>query len=112
MPVEKGTDVNLAVQMVMDAAANRFDFAVLVSTDSDFVGLCRTIREQFGKGIFLIVPPKMDRGGVKRKTGVDALKGEVDGVIHILPAHLASAQMPEKFQGRDGIIHEMPRRWR
>ena len=107
-PEEKRTDVNLAVRMTADAAADRFDFAVLVSTDSDFVGLCQMIRgRQFGKSVFLALPPQGDRQDMQ------ALRDNVDGTVDILEAHLASSQLPDQFPAADGKrSHEKPRSWR
>ena len=126
IPVEKQTDVNLAAQMVADAARNRFDFAVLVATDSDYVGACRMVRGAFGKTVLLAVNPKMDRtrGGrgrrrgeqgaeSPRKKGVDSLKAEADGVVHILPGALKQSQLPDEFPAANGKgVHRKPREWR
>ena len=44
---EKQTDVNIAVQMMVDAHQNNFDVAVLISGDSDLVPPISVIRQLF-----------------------------------------------------------------
>ena len=47
-PKEKQTDVNITVQMLNDAWENKYTHGVLLSSDSDFVELLRTIRDDRG----------------------------------------------------------------
>ncbi len=44
-PQEKQTDVNITVQMLNDAWENKYNHGVLISSDTDFVNLLRTIRD-------------------------------------------------------------------
>ncbi len=54
---EKGSDVNIAVQMINDAWADRFDCAALISNDSDLEEPLKIIKSQFPeKKIFLLSP--------------------------------------------------------
>lgn len=46
---EKGSDVNLASHLLMDAFDNAYDCAVLITNDSDLVVPVRYVRERFGK---------------------------------------------------------------
>jgi len=46
---EKGSDVNLATQLLHDAHMNRFDVAVVVSNDSDLLGPIKIVRNELGK---------------------------------------------------------------
>jgi len=56
--LEKGTDVNIAVQMLNDAYQDRCDQLVLVTADSDLAPALRIIRETFpDKKTFVYVPP-------------------------------------------------------
>jgi len=54
---EKQTDVNLALNMVLDARNNQFDLCYLVSSDSDFVPALKKVKEM-GKQCGLIIPPQ------------------------------------------------------
>lgn len=51
---EKGSDVNLASHLLVDAFDNLFDAAVIVSNDSDLAEPIRLVRERFGKTIGLL----------------------------------------------------------
>lgn len=56
---EKMTDVNIAVQMLSDAFQDQFDVALLVSADSDLVGLITTLRQLFPlKRVIVAFPPR------------------------------------------------------
>lgn len=45
---EKGSDVNLATRLLVDAAAGAFDLALVVSNDSDLEMPVRAVREIYG----------------------------------------------------------------
>ena len=49
-PVEKGWDVNLAVDMMSMAYKNLYDVAILVSADGDFASACQCVKD-LGKHI-------------------------------------------------------------
>jgi len=49
-PVEKGCDVNLAVDMMSMAYKNLYDVAILVSSDGDFASACQCVKD-LGKHI-------------------------------------------------------------
>jgi uncharacterized LabA/DUF88 family protein len=49
--VEKATDVNLALDLVLDAQAEIYDEAFLISNDGDFSGAVKASIERFGKQI-------------------------------------------------------------
>jgi uncharacterized LabA/DUF88 family protein len=49
--VEKATDVNLALDLVLDAQAGVYDEAYLVSNDGDFSGAVMAVRERFNRKI-------------------------------------------------------------
>lgn len=55
---EKGSDVNLATQLLHDAHKDAFDVAVVVSNDSDLVGPIRIVREEMGKSVGALNPHK------------------------------------------------------
>ena len=53
---EKGSDVNLAVQLLHDAWHNRFDCAVVVSNDSDLAESLKLVKVEHKKVVGLINP--------------------------------------------------------
>lgn len=52
--VEKATDVNLALDIVLDAQANIYDEAYLISNDGDFSGAVGAVIERFEKKIVYV----------------------------------------------------------
>ena len=49
--VEKATDVNLALDLVLDAQADEYDESFLISNDGDFSGAVEAVRERFSKNV-------------------------------------------------------------
>lgn len=49
--VEKATDVNLALDLVLDAQADEYEEAYLISNDGDFSGAAKASIERFSKTI-------------------------------------------------------------
>lgn len=49
--VEKATDVNLALDIVLDAQADEYDEAFIISNDGDFSEAVKAIRERFSKKV-------------------------------------------------------------
>jgi len=56
-PSEKMTDVNIAVNMLVDAYEDRFDLAYLISGDSDLSGPIKEIRQKFPSKIIIAAFP-------------------------------------------------------
>jgi len=52
--VEKATDVNLALDLVLDAQADIYDEAFLISNDGDFSGAVKAVIERFNKKIIYV----------------------------------------------------------
>lgn len=53
---EKRSDVSLAAHLLVDAFNDRYDMAVLVTNDSDFVEPIQVVRGQFNKRVAVISP--------------------------------------------------------
>lgn len=53
---EKQTDINIALQIYEDAIYDRFDKAILVSADTDFIPAIRKVKN-LGKEVLLLLPP-------------------------------------------------------
>jgi len=51
-PEEKGSDVNLAIQMVRDAALNEVDALFVISDDSDIARALNIVRHEMNKKVF------------------------------------------------------------
>ena len=52
--VEKATDVNLALDLVLDAQSNYYDEAYLISNDGDFSGAVKAAIERFEKEVVYV----------------------------------------------------------
>ena len=52
--VEKATDVNLALDLVLDAQSREYDEAYLISNDGDFSGAVKAAIERFGREIVYV----------------------------------------------------------
>jgi hypothetical protein len=53
---EKGSDVNLACHLLLDAFQDKFDVAAVLSNDSDLVEPMRIATEVLGKPVGLLSP--------------------------------------------------------
>ena len=53
---EKGSDVNLATEMLCDGFNNKYEMAVLVSNDSDFQPVLKAIKKKLKKDVAVINP--------------------------------------------------------
>lgn len=88
---EKGSDVNLAVQMLNDAWLNKYDCAVVVSNDSDMAESMKMIREHHPKKVLGLVTP-----GQKTRTS-EQLKMHAHFIKKIRNSVLKHCQLPDKI---------------
>lgn len=126
-PEEKKTDVNLAINMVLDARNNRFDKGYLVSSDSDFVPALEMVKS-LGKLPGLIIPPqiplKLSYGTVIKATNTNELERvclkkniielEFKKLLdHILPKEVIDPKtnivtiMPNEYMTQEQIKNKM-----
>jgi uncharacterized LabA/DUF88 family protein len=100
---EKMTDVNIATQILIDAYADRFDMAMLISGDSDLVPPIRAVHELFNKKrVFVAFPPKRHNSSV-------ALVSK--GSMIIGRKKLSDSQFNEEVQKHDGFRLRRPKEW-
>lgn len=105
VPVEKQSDVSLGTQLGLDAGRDRFDTALIVSTDSDFVGAIRLVREAYPeKRIIVTLPP----GRYEQAQG---LSDAATGSYEIWPDSLKRAQLPDTVQLANGELVHRPLAW-
>lgn len=105
VPVEKQSDVSLGTQLGLDAGRDRFDTALIISTDSDFVGAIRLVKEAYPeKRIIVALPP----GRYER---AQDLLDMATGSFRIYPAALKRAQLPDDIQTRNGQWVHRPAAW-
>lgn len=98
---EKGSDVNLATLLLMDAVDNLFDCAVIVSNDSDLKEPISQVRNRFGKTIGILNPHKF---------ASQALKPLAHFIKPIRSSALANSQFDNQLTDGVGTFHK-PARW-
>lgn len=93
---EKGSDVNLATYLLMDAADDLYDVAVVISNDSDLKEPIRLVRSRFSKRIVLL--------GARATRISGALRPLADFVRQFGPSALAAAQFPNSLTDSVGTF--------
>lgn len=98
---EKGSDVNLAVQLLHDAHLNRFDCAVIVSGDSDLLMPVKIVRNEINKVVGVLNP---------QRHPCAVLKASATFYKHLRPNFVAAAQFPETLTDARGTFSR-PSAW-
>jgi uncharacterized LabA/DUF88 family protein len=100
---EKGSDVNLAVHLVNDAWADRFDLALVLSQDTDLKEPLRIVTQERGKRVGLVW---LDgRQADARMAAVSTF------VRNIRPASLRVSQFPDPIPRNLGAPIAKPVSW-
>lgn len=101
---EKKSDVNLAVEMVLDAAQNQADAYVVITGDSDQVGAIEAVRYQCKKPVLVFNP----------HTGVSIHLKKAASYYKNIPRDLpAMCQLPDEIQvGTKGNVIRRPLAWK
>ncbi|MCY3957248.1 MAG: NYN domain-containing protein [Chloroflexi bacterium] len=99
---EKGSDVNLATYLMLDAARRAFQSAYVVSNDTDLVEPIRLVRSEFGRPVH-VIRPKIG-SFTHRMNRATTTYSELD---HSL---LPQCQFPEQLVDGHGCFHR-PRDW-
>lgn len=97
---EKGSDVNLAVDLLYDCTKGVYDCAVVISNDSDLARSMMYARQDFGKRIVLVNPTRRPVSGKLRP-----LAHEVKDIRQKI---LAVSQFPNKITTGGGSVHRPP----
>ena len=99
---EKRSDVNLAVNAMLDAARNKADCFMIISGDSDQAGTIEALRYEFGKSVLVFNPHTTVSEHLKRISSYYA---------HIQPSVLAECQMPDVVSLASGRTIHRPPAW-
>lgn len=97
---EKGSDVNLASMLLLDAYNGEFDTAVVVSNDSDLLLPIRLVVSDFHKPVGVLDPA--DRGS-------RSLAAAATYYRRLHRGDLAKSQFPEDMTDRHGPFRRPPR---
>ena len=99
---EKGSDVNLAVQLLHDAYQARYECAVIISGDSDLLTAIKIVMEDLKKPVGVINPQRRQ---------CQVLLKQATFYKHINRASVLSAsQFPDNFFDTRGLITK-PKEW-
>jgi len=105
---EKGSDVKLASQLLLDGFQDAYDMAILFTNDSDLAMPIRLARYELGKriGVFLTSrPPDPSRPGSQ-----DLMKYANFHKL-VTADMLATSQFPDSFTGENGKLIARPPGW-
>ncbi len=91
---EKGSDVNLATYLIMDAYEKDFDAAVVITDDSDLVEPIRIVRNKLGHHVTVLSP----RGKSWELSKAATRFRKID------VKHLAASQFPTTLTDANGTI--------
>ena len=98
---EKGSDVNLATQLLVDAYHDDYEIAVVVSNDSDLLMPIQVVTREFKKPVGLLNP---------QKNPSHALLPHVAFIKQIRPGVLAKSQFPKTLRDKRGSFSK-PASW-
>jgi uncharacterized LabA/DUF88 family protein len=98
---EKGSDVNIASHLLLDAHLSLFDQAIIVSNDSDLLTPIRFVRKNFGKRVGVLNPHRRPS---------QVLLREADFLRTIRAGAVAGAQFPDQMSDQNGKFSR-PARW-
>jgi uncharacterized LabA/DUF88 family protein len=102
---EKGSDVNLATHLVLDACRGAYEVAMIISNDSDLQEPMRVVKHDLGKRVGLITP-------VKGKQPMNPqLRQHADFVKRVGDSVLRASQFPATMTDNGGRFHQ-PAKWK
>lgn len=100
---EKMTDVNIAVEILIDAYSDKYDTALLVTGDSDLVPPINAVHNFFKqKRVFVAFPPNRYNVSVNHAAR---------GSLTIGRKKLKDAQFPDNVKKEDGFTLKRPDTW-
>lgn len=107
VPQEKGSDVNFATHLIVDASKNLYDMAAVFTNDSDLTEPLRAVRYDFGKKIYLFITSNREH----RRASKNLMKAA--NYSKFVPEEiLASSLLPEKIVTSRGTTIFMPLSWK
>ncbi len=100
---EKGSDVNLAAQMLLDGFKNDYECAVVVSNDSDLLRPIQMTIRELGKTVGVLAPTRNEHPS-------RSLSANATFIKHIRPHVLAASQFPPTLTDKRGTFNK-PHNW-
>lgn len=101
---EKMTDVNLAIQLLVDAVDDAYDVALVISGDSDLTTPVQRVRARYPhKRIIIAFPPKRHSAQLQKAA---------TGYTRIGEDKLRKSQLPATLTKADGHVLSRPATWK
>ena len=97
---EKGSDVNLAVNMVHDAHLGLYDIAIVLSNDSNLIGAVKIVKG-LDKLVGILCPSEVVTEPLKRAASFTRILNRDD---------LRASEFPKVLQDCKGVFHR-PNKW-
>ena len=91
---EKGSDVNLAINLIIDAYENKYEEALVISNDTDLTNAIRYTKKILKKKIYIVNPHILVDSGVHIKLKIASTK-----ILTYDKSILSKCQLPEKIEG-------------
>ncbi len=99
---EKGSDVNLAVDLLYDCVKGLYECVVVISNDSDLARAMMLVRADYGKRIVLVNPTRRPVSG--------KLRPLADQIKDVRQKILESSQFPDQVAIGAGTVRR-PAKW-
>lgn len=100
---EKGSDVNLATQLLIDSFKENYEVAAVLTNDTDLYEPIRFATQEMHKVVGLLSPVPSPASSLVKVASF---------VRHIREAHLEAAQFPPSLKLPSGEVVNRPRQWR
>ncbi len=103
---EKGSDVNLATWLLIDAFDKAFDAAVVLTNDSDLAEPIRQVRQKLGYRVMILHScSRPGRGpSIALRKAISMRGGSTPLIVQEL--HLAASQFPATMADAHGAFHK------
>jgi uncharacterized LabA/DUF88 family protein len=102
---EKGSDVNLASHLLLDAFNKNFDCAIVVSGDSDLATPIEMVQNHLGKPVGVLLPQLIKKGGTKQPRRAAKLQGVAKFFRgEIREGVLKASQFPNTLTDKNGTF--------
>jgi hypothetical protein len=104
---EKGSDVNLATHLLLDAFKNSFDMAAVFTNDSDLAEPIRAVRHEFSKQVYLLLTC---RGG--NRPASKQLMTYANYHKQVTEEMLEASRLPDRILTPKGNVITIPENWK
>ena len=98
---EKGSDVNLAMRLLVDGFNGAFEQAVVITNDSDLAGPIKYVRDDLGLRVTVVNP---DSANYTQQS----LSNAATRVKRLRKSHLRRSQLPPTLEDAQGTITKPP----